>query len=61
MDEEAMRGYGFEAAVRRSRRIGELAVSDDPVGRSIFKVILPVADGVPALKWRMFGARSQAA
>ena len=56
MYEEAMSGYAFEA-VRRSRRIGELAVSDDPVGRSIFKIILRVADHLPALKRRMFGAR----
>jgi 2-polyprenyl-6-methoxyphenol hydroxylase-like FAD-dependent oxidoreductase len=54
--EEAMAAYAFEA-VRLSRRIGELAVSDDGFGRAIFKTILRVVDGVPPLKQKMFGAR----
>jgi 2-polyprenyl-6-methoxyphenol hydroxylase-like FAD-dependent oxidoreductase len=54
--EKAMTRYGFEA-VRLSRKIGELAVSDDGFGRAIFKTVLRVVDGVPVLKQKMFGAR----
>jgi 2-polyprenyl-6-methoxyphenol hydroxylase-like FAD-dependent oxidoreductase len=54
--ERAMIDYGFEA-VGWSRKIGELAISDDGFGRAMFKTVLRVADGVPALKQRMFGAR----
>lgn len=57
MYEEEMIGYAFEA-VRRSRRIGELAVSEGAIGRAAFKAILRVADGIPPLKRRMFGART---
>ena len=54
--EEAMVAYSFEA-VRRSRQIGELAVSDDHIGRSIFKTVLRLADSIAPLKQKMFGAR----
>ncbi len=57
--EKAMTEYGFEA-VRLSRRIGELAVSDDGFGRAIFKTVLRVADRVPPLKQKMFAARQGA-
>jgi hypothetical protein len=54
--EAAMVAYGFEA-VRRSRQIGELAVSNDRIGRSIFKTVLRMADRIVPLKQKMFGAR----
>lgn len=54
--EEAMTDYGFHA-VRLSRKIGELAVSDDRFGRGVFKSVLRIVDGIPPLKQRMFGAR----
>lgn len=53
--ENAMTSYGFEA-VRLSRKIGQLAVSDDGFGRAIFKTVLRVVDCVPPLKQKMFGA-----
>ncbi|HKQ68349.1 MAG TPA: NAD(P)/FAD-dependent oxidoreductase [Polyangiaceae bacterium] len=54
--EKAMLRYSFDA-VRLSRKIGELAVSDDGFGRAMFKTVLRVVDGVPPLKQKIFGAR----
>jgi salicylate hydroxylase len=53
--ERAMTAYGFDA-VRQSRKIAELAVSDDGFGRAIFKTVLRVANQLPPLKQKMFGA-----
>jgi 2-polyprenyl-6-methoxyphenol hydroxylase-like FAD-dependent oxidoreductase len=54
--EQAMLDYAFEA-VSRSRRVGDLAVSENGFGRAVFRSFLRVADGVPVLKQRMFGSR----
>jgi salicylate hydroxylase len=57
--QDAMIHAGFED-VRRSRKVGELAVSDGRIGRSVFKAVLRLADRVGPLKERMFGARTEA-
>jgi 2-polyprenyl-6-methoxyphenol hydroxylase-like FAD-dependent oxidoreductase len=53
--ETKMLRRGFEA-VRLSRTIGDLAVSDSILPRAAFRAVLRFADGVPALKRRMFRA-----
>lgn len=57
--EKAMTHYAFDA-VRLSREIGELAVSDDGFGRAMFKTVLRIVDGLPPVKQKMFGARPAA-
>jgi 2-polyprenyl-6-methoxyphenol hydroxylase-like FAD-dependent oxidoreductase len=51
--EAEMRAYGFEA-VRASLQTAQYAVSDNVLLRTVFKMILRVADAVPPVKHRLF-------
>jgi hypothetical protein len=51
--EAEMVDYGF-AAVRRSLRMAQQTVSDNAVGRAVFKTVLRTAANVPPLKRLMF-------
>jgi 2-polyprenyl-6-methoxyphenol hydroxylase-like FAD-dependent oxidoreductase len=53
--EAAMIAYGFDA-VRRSRRVADVGVAPNRFGRDAFKLVLRIANAVPPLKQRMFGA-----